>query len=92
MPFAFMMRHGGFNHHAPGCVLLGLRYGAYCVGCCRALIVLLFVGGVMNMLWIFLFALLIFFEKVSFFGRQIALLAGIVLVAGGAWLLSMGTL
>jgi predicted metal-binding membrane protein len=91
MPFAFLMRHGGFNHDAPGCVLLGLRYGTYCVGCCWALMMLLFVGGVMNVLWIVLLALLIFLEKVSFLGRQIALLAGIVLVAGGAWLLSMGT-
>jgi predicted metal-binding membrane protein len=31
---------------------LGLRHGAYCVGCCWALMALLFVGGVMNVLWI----------------------------------------
>ena len=51
---------------------------------------LLFVGGVMNLLWIALLSLLIFLEKVTFLGRQIAPLAGIVLVAAGAWLLSMG--
>ena len=51
MPFAFVMRHGGFRRDVPGCLLLGLRHGAYCVGCCWALMVLLFVGGVMNLLW-----------------------------------------
>ena len=91
MPFAFLMRHGGFRRDVPGCLLLGLRHGAYCVGCCWALMVLLFVGGVMNLLWIVLLSLLIFLEKVTFSGRQIAPLAGIVLVAAGAWLLSTGT-
>jgi predicted metal-binding membrane protein len=47
----------------------------------------LFVGGVMNLLWIVVLSLLIFLEKVTFFGRRIAPLAGIVLVAAGAWLL-----
>jgi predicted metal-binding membrane protein len=51
---------------------------------------LLLVGGVMNVLWIALLALLIILEKVIPFGRQIAPLAGIVLVAAGAWLFSIG--
>jgi len=46
----------------------------------------LFVGGVMNVLWIVLLALFISLEKVTFFGRQIAPTAGIVLIAAGAWL------
>jgi predicted metal-binding membrane protein len=91
MPFAFLMHHGGFRRDVPGCLLLGLRHGAYCLGCCWALMVLLFVGGVMNLLWIAVLSLLIFLEKVTFLGRQIAPLAGIVLIAAGAWLLSMGT-
>ena len=89
-PFAFLMRHGGFRRDAPGSLMLGLRHGAYCVGCCWAMTTLLLVGGVMNPLWIILLALLIFLEKITPFGRQIALLAGIVLFAAGAWLLSMG--
>jgi predicted metal-binding membrane protein len=89
-PFAFVMRHGGFRRDAPGCVMLGLRHGAYCVGCCWTLMALLLVGGVMNVLWIVLLGLLIALEKVTPFGRPIAHLAGIVLVAAGAWLFSMG--
>ena len=66
------------------------RHGAYCVGCCWALMALLLFGGVMNVLWIALLALLILLEKVAPFGRQIALLAGVVLIAAGMWLFSMG--
>jgi predicted metal-binding membrane protein len=51
---------------------------------------LLFIGGVMNLLWVILLALLILLEKVTPFGRQIAAAAGIVLVAAGAWLLATG--
>jgi predicted metal-binding membrane protein len=89
-PFEFVMRHGGYRRDAPGCVVLGFRHGAYCVGCCWALMALLLVGGVMNVLWIVLLALLAFLERVTSMGRLIARLAGIVLVAGGAWLFSMG--
>ena len=70
---------------------LGLRHGAYCVGCCWALMMLLFVGGVMNLPWMLLLALLVLLEKVTSFGRQIAALAGVVFVAAGAWLLLTGT-
>jgi predicted metal-binding membrane protein len=52
---------------------------------------LLFVGGIMNVLWIVLLALLILLEKVTPWGRLIASLAGTVLIAAGAWLLSIGT-
>ena len=51
-PFAFLMSNGGFRPDAPGALMLGLRHGAYCVGCCWALMALLLVGGVMNVLWI----------------------------------------
>jgi predicted metal-binding membrane protein len=56
-PFQFLMRRGGFRGDLLGCLLLGLRHGAYCVGCCLVLMALLFVGGVMNVLWIALLAL-----------------------------------
>ena len=44
-PFAFLMRHGGFRSDAPGSLMLGLRHGAYCLGCCWALMTLLLVGA-----------------------------------------------
>jgi predicted metal-binding membrane protein len=68
-PLQFLMRHGGFRGDVPGCLLLGLRHGAYCVGCCWVLMALLFVGGVMNVLWIALLALLVLLEKLTPYGR-----------------------
>jgi predicted metal-binding membrane protein len=85
-PFAFLIRHGGYRRDALGSVMLGLRYGAYCVGCCWVLMALLFVGGVMNVLWIVLLALFISLEKVTSLGRRIAPIAGIILIAAGVWL------
>jgi predicted metal-binding membrane protein len=89
-PFAFVMRHGGYRRDALGCVILGLRHGAYCIGCCWALMALLLVGGVMNVLWIVLLALLAFLERNTSRGLAVARLAGTVLIAGSVWLFSMG--
>ena len=86
-PLSFLMSHGGFRRDAPGCLLLGLRHGAYCVGCCWALMMLLFVVGVMNVLWIALLAALVLLEKLTSIGRLVGRLAGIGLVTSGAWLL-----
>ena len=86
-PFQFLMRHGGFRGDLLGCLLLGLRHGGYCVGCCWVLMALLFVGGVMNVLWIALLSLLVLLEKLTPVGRWIARAAGIACVAAGAWLL-----
>ena len=89
-PFEFVMRHGGYRRDAAGSVMLGLRQGAYCVGCCWTLMALLLVGGVMNVLWIALLATLAYLERVTPMGLLIARLASIFLIAAGAWLFSMG--
>jgi hypothetical protein len=86
-PFQFLMRNGGFRDDVRGCLLLGLRHRGYCVGCCWVLMALLFVGGVMNVLWIALLALLVLLEKLTPVGRWIARAAGIACVAASAWLL-----
>jgi len=86
-PIGFLMRYGGFRGDLPGCLLIGLRHGAYCIGCCWALMALLFVGGVMNVLWIALLALLVLLEKLASFGRWIARAAGVACVTAGAGML-----
>jgi predicted metal-binding membrane protein len=86
-PLTFIMRHGGFRPDAGGAVALGLRHGLYCIGCCWALMSLLFVGGVMNVLWIATLAGLVLSEKALPFGKFISRIAGCVFVAGGIWLL-----
>ena len=51
-PLSFVQQHGGFQQGARGSLRPGLLHGLYCIGCCWALMALLFVGGVMNLLWI----------------------------------------
>jgi predicted metal-binding membrane protein len=86
-PLTFILRHGGFRSDPAGALALGVRHGIYCIGCCWALMVLLFVGGVMNLFWIAALAILVLLEKVIPSGRIIARLAGVVLMAGGGWML-----
>jgi predicted metal-binding membrane protein len=86
-PLGFLMRHGGFRNDPRGCLLLGLRHGLYCVGCCWVLMALLFVGGVMSVLWITVLTLLVLLEKLTPIGRWIARATGMACGAAGAWLL-----
>lgn len=87
-PLMFIQRHGGFRRDANGSVVLGARHGLYCIGCCWVLMALLFVGGVMNILWIAALAILVLAEKLAPVGRQIARISGAGFIAGGAWLLA----
>jgi predicted metal-binding membrane protein len=86
-PLGFLMRHGGFRGDFPRCLLLGMRHGLYCIGCCWVLMALLFVGGVMNVLWIALLALLVLLEKLTPFGVWVARAAGVACMAAGSMLL-----
>ncbi len=87
-PWLFIQRHGGFRSDLLGTLALGARHGAYCIGCCWVLMALLFVGGVMNVLWIAAIAILVLAEKVVPAGRVISRTLGAGLFAGGAWLLA----
>jgi predicted metal-binding membrane protein len=85
-PLRFLMSHGGFRSNVPGCLRLGLLHGAYCVGCCWVLMTLLFVVGVMNVLWIAVLAALVLLEKLTPWGRRVARIAGVVFIAAGCWM------
>jgi len=67
---------------------MGLAHGAYCLGCCAVLMLLLFVGGVMNLVWIAGLTLLVTVEKLAPYGAVIAKTMGVALIAGGAVLLA----
>jgi predicted metal-binding membrane protein len=71
-----------------GALLMGLRHGSDCLGCCWMLMLLLFVGGVMNLAWIAGLALFILVEKLAPAGHWISRGAGVLLVLWGAatWL------
>jgi predicted metal-binding membrane protein len=81
-PWLFIQNNGGFRGGAKGALLLGARHGAYCIGCCWALMALLFVLGVMNVVWIAVLAILVLAEKVLP-GRLTPRVAGILLLATG---------
>jgi predicted metal-binding membrane protein len=83
-PLGFLIR--GFRSSPVGSLRLGTEHGAYCVGCCGMLMALLFVGGVMNVLWIAGLAILVLLEKVVPAGRLISRTAGTVMVAVGLFL------
>jgi predicted metal-binding membrane protein len=86
-PLLFIQRQGGFRSGVRGSLQLGLRHGAYCIGCCAVLMALLFVGGVMNVLWIAAISAFVLIEKVVPAGRLISRIAGLGFIAAGAWFL-----
>jgi predicted metal-binding membrane protein len=90
-PFLFIQNHGGFRRDAGGACRLGLLHGLYCVGCCWALMALLFIGGVMNVLWIALIAIFVLAEKVVPGGRMLSRIAGTLIVMAGLWQLAAMT-
>jgi predicted metal-binding membrane protein len=66
---------------------MGLIHGAFCVGCCWALMVLLFVGGVMNIWWITAIAVYVAVEKLASRGRRLARMLAVALIVAGIALL-----
>jgi predicted metal-binding membrane protein len=85
-PLAFLMACGGFRPERSGAFVLGARHGTYCLGCCFALMTLLFVGGVMNTLWIAGLTILVLLEKIVPAGRLIPRMSGVTMIAAGLWL------
>lgn len=87
-PLQFVHRHGGFRGTPRGAFAIGLRHGAYCLGCCWALMALLFVGGVMNVLWIAVLSLFVLVEKLAARAQWLPRIAGLSLVVAGTWMLA----
>lgn len=86
-PLWFVQQHGGFQESAQGSLRLGFLHGLYCIGCCWALMALLFVGGVMNLLWIAAIMLLVLLEKILPGARWFARGAGVIAMVVGLWLM-----
>jgi predicted metal-binding membrane protein len=77
-PVEFLARH--WRPGRIGSFMMGARHGFWCVGCCWMLMALLFVGGVMNVVWIALLAMLVLVERTTRFGIAASRLAGGVLI------------
>jgi predicted metal-binding membrane protein len=82
-PMQFIIKYGGFRRNPIGSLRMGAVHGFFCVGCCWSLMLLLFVGGVMNVLWIAVIAVLVLAEKVIPAGKLVPRLAGGLLVIAG---------
>jgi predicted metal-binding membrane protein len=86
-PFDFVINH--WRDGPGGAVRMGADHGLHCLGCCWILMLLLFVGGVMNLLWVALLAVAVLAEKLVA-GPWLGRIGGAVLIAYGLWLLAMG--
>ena len=73
-----------------GTLLMGVKHGTYCVGCCWVLMALLFVAGVMNLLWVAAITISVLVERVFPRGDLVGRIIGFVLVAAGAFVLADG--
>ena len=87
-PLVFMTRH--WKRGIGGGFWMGALQGAYCLGCCWALMLLLFVGGVMNLWWIGALTLFVLLEKVAPSRLQSGRLSGLLIIALGIWTLVRG--
>jgi predicted metal-binding membrane protein len=70
-----------------GALSMGVRHGGFCVGCCWALMALLFVVGVMNLLWVALIAAWVLVEKLAPRGAVLGRAAGVLLATWGVYIL-----
>jgi len=84
-PLAFITGH--WRPGLTGAFRMGVAHGAYCLGCCWALMLLLFAGGVMNLIWVAALAALVLVQKVAPDGVRLARAGGIALSAVGVALL-----
>ena len=82
-PVEFLSRH--WKAGPAGGFYLGVVNGLFCLGCCWAIMLLLFAGGVMNLWWIFGITIFVLLEKIAPLGRLAALLSGALLLTAAVW-------
>lgn len=80
-PLGFLMGH--WRDGGLGALRMGIGHGAYCLGCCWALMCVLFVVGVMNLVWVAALAIFVLVEKVGPAGAIVARAAGALMIAAG---------
>jgi predicted metal-binding membrane protein len=84
-PVFYLMHH--WKGGAGGALRMGAEHGGYCLGCCWFLMALLFVGGIMNLLWIAGIAVYVGLEKASAGRKWVTTGAGVALTVAGLWLI-----
>ena len=84
-PLEFIMTR--WREGYSGAFRMGLEHGVFCTGCCWALMALLFVAGVMNILWIAALTLLVCMEKLLPPRTQVSTATGLLLAAWGVFVI-----
>lgn len=85
-PLGFFMTH--WRDGSLGALRMGMRHGAYCLGCCWAVMLVLFVVGVMNLAWVAALALLVLMEKVGPAGFLASRVAGVAMIVAGVFFIA----
>ena len=80
-PLGFLMSH--WREGAGGALQMGLRHGIFCLGCCWALMCVLFAVGVMNLAWVGALTVFILLEKTGRIGARVARVGGLVMIVSG---------
>jgi predicted metal-binding membrane protein len=88
-PLGFIMTE--WREGVGGALKMGLRHGVFCLGCCWVLMSLLFVLGVMNLVWIAILAGFVLLEKVVPAGQWVSRVTGLLLI-GWATFMFVGVL
>jgi len=87
-PLGFLLTE--WQEGASGAFVMGARHGRACVGCCWLVMTLLFVAGVMNLLWVAVIAVVILVERAAPAGKWLGRVMGLVAMASGAWMMIRG--
>lgn len=88
-PVEFIVQH--WKAGVSGAFRLGLAHGLHCLGCCWALMLLLFVGGVMNLWCIGLLTVFVLLEKLAPLGAKGGRISGLLIIALGIWRIAHGS-
>jgi predicted metal-binding membrane protein len=75
----------GWRQGWSGAVRMGFEHGAFCIGCCWGLMLILFALGVMSIVWMLVVAGLIFAEKLLPFGERLSRVFAVAFVLAGIW-------
>jgi predicted metal-binding membrane protein len=84
-PFGFLMAE--WREGDVGAFVMGVRHGLFCLGCCWVLMVLLFVGGVMNLAWVAVLAGFVLVEKLVA-RRSVSWASAAIMLAAAVWMIS----
>jgi predicted metal-binding membrane protein len=84
-PLGFLMGH--WRDGKIGALEMGLRHGVYCLGCCWAIMCVLFAVGVMNLAWVAVLTVFVLLEKTGPSGAIVSRIGGAIMIAAGGFVL-----